>query len=87
MRLSIFFFVMLTVLAGIGVWSVANGADLFTTVLRLVVSAIVLQCGYFLMIVILAITSSSEARDSKTKVASEKTIKTAPPPKAKSDPN
>jgi len=86
-RLLIFFFVMLTALVGIGAWSVASGADLSTTGLRLLISAIVLQLGYFLVIVVLAMTSSSEAREPTIKVASKKPAQDCSPQKAKRDPN
>ncbi|QDY71622.1 hypothetical protein [Qingshengfaniella alkalisoli] len=63
MRVSVFVAILLIALVTIAGWSLFNGVSWGMVVLRVVVAAVVLQIGYFVMLLLSAVLPWSSASD------------------------
>ncbi|SEK87619.1 hypothetical protein SAMN05443999_102449 [Roseovarius azorensis] len=53
---------LLVAMIAVGAWSLADGAGFATVALRVVVTAVVLQVGYFVMLMVFAYLPNASAR-------------------------
>jgi hypothetical protein len=72
MRLVVFAAFLLVAMILVGAWSLAQGAGFATVALRLIVTAIVLQVGYFVMLVVVAYLPNSSGRDDPSRAKKER---------------
>lgn len=70
--MMIFAAFLLVAMIVVGGWSLAHGAGFATVALRLVVTAVVLQVGYFVMLVVVAYLPNSSAQDDSARVEKER---------------
>lgn len=76
MSLPKFIVGMLFALVIVVAWSYANGASLATTLIRVVICAVIIQVGYFLMVYVMvarsAPTSADKAREAERGLSADK---------------